>query len=44
MFSDRFDVVVLKINLKKQKKIYFDIFSSEKYFRKQPLPQYQLIT
>jgi len=33
-------VLILKINFKKY---YFDIFSSEKHFEKQSLPQYQTV-
>jgi len=29
-----------KINIKKLKKNYLDIFPSEKHFEKKPLPQY----
>jgi hypothetical protein len=34
MFLDRFDVLILKIILKKIKKNYFDIFPSKKHFEK----------
>jgi hypothetical protein len=35
---DRFDMLILKINFKKIKNIYyFDVFSSKKYFEKQYL-------
>jgi ssDNA-specific exonuclease RecJ len=35
MFLDRFDVLMLKIDLKK--KHYFDAFPSEKHFKKHSL-------
>jgi hypothetical protein len=36
MFLDYFDILILKIIFKKLNKFYFDAFSSEKYFEKQP--------
>jgi hypothetical protein len=42
VFSDRFNVLISKINfLKIKKNNYFNVFSSEKYFEKQSLPQYK---
>lgn len=32
MFLDCYEVLILKINSKKQKKILFNVFPSEKYF------------
>jgi len=37
IFFNRFDVLILKIILK-NKKFYFNIFTSKKHFKKQPLP------
>jgi hypothetical protein len=39
IFLDRFDMLILKINFKKYKKNYFNIFSNKKYFKKQLLSQ-----
>jgi hypothetical protein len=39
MFLNRFDMLILKINFKKNKKILFNVFPSEKHFEKQPLQQ-----
>jgi uncharacterized membrane protein len=41
VFLDHFDVLILKIIFKKYKKYYFNIFSSEKYFKKQPQPHFR---
>jgi hypothetical protein len=40
MFLDHFDVLMSKI-IFKNKKYYFNTFSSEKYFKKQPHPYSQ---
>jgi hypothetical protein len=37
MFSDRFNILMLKINFKKY---YFNAFPNKKYFKKQQLSQY----
>jgi len=36
MFSDHFNILVLKFFLKKIKKYYFNIYFNKKYFKKQP--------
>ena len=41
MFSDRFDVLMSKINFINKKKYYFDTFLNENHFEKQPLPHSQ---
>ena len=38
MFSDHFDILISKMIFKKYKKYYFDVFSSEKHFKKQSQP------
>jgi len=40
MFSDHFNILVLKIFFKKIKKYYFNISFSKKYFKKQPQQHY----
>jgi hypothetical protein len=40
MFLDRFDVLMLKL-IYFFLNYYFDVFSSEKYFKLQPLPHSQ---
>jgi len=37
VFLDCFDLLILKINFKKLKKYYYDIFLNKKYFKKQLL-------
>jgi hypothetical protein len=39
VFSNHFDVLISKINLKKIKKHYFNTFSNEKHFENQPHSQ-----
>ena len=34
MFSDRFDMLMLKIIFKNKKKYYFNIFPNKKHFKK----------
>jgi len=41
VFSDHFDMLSQKLFLKNKKKYYFDVFSSEKYFEKQPQLYFQ---
>jgi hypothetical protein len=43
VFSNHFDVIILKIIFLK-KKHYFDTFPSEKYFEKKPLPDTQILS
>ena len=38
MFSYRFNTLMLKINFKKLKKYYFNIFLNKKYIEKQSIP------
>jgi len=38
MFSYRFNTLMLKINFKKIKKYYFNIFLNKKYIEKQSIP------
>jgi len=40
MFLDCFKVLIVKINFKKIKIYYFNIFLNEKHFKKLSLPQY----
>jgi hypothetical protein len=40
MFSDHFNILILKIFFKKIKKYYFNIPFSKKYFKKQPKQHY----
>jgi len=41
MILNNFDVLILKINFKKIKNIYyFKVFSNKKHFKKQSLPQF----
>ena len=42
MFFDCFKLLILKINFK-NKKYYFNEFQNEKYFKKQPLSQFQIL-
>jgi len=44
MFLDHFDVLILKIILKKLKKYYFNIFLNKKYFKLQSLPYFHFQT
>jgi len=41
VFLDHFDALMSKIIFKKLKKYYFNTFSSEKHFEKQPQPHSQ---
>jgi hypothetical protein len=41
MFSNGFNILILKMIFKKIKKHHFDAFLCEKYFEPQPLPQFQ---
>jgi hypothetical protein len=42
MILDHFDISILKLNFKNKK--YFNIFSSKKHFKKQPLLQSQVLS
>jgi len=43
MILNRFDISISKLNFKHKKNIYFNIFSSKKHFKKQPLLQSQAL-
>jgi len=40
VFSNYFDALMSKIILKKEKKHYFNVFPSEKHFKKEPQPHF----
>ena len=42
LYLDYIDVLILKINFKKEKIYYFNIFLNEKYFKKSSLPHSQV--
>jgi hypothetical protein len=44
MFLNCFEVLIVKINLKKIKIYYFNVFLNKKHFEKLSLPQCQIIS